>query len=274
MFFNYSPVYQGRGVLLQNGAAWNQTGGYAAGQGNTIAFNAGDGVLVYDTATHDAVIGNSIHDNFGLGINLQPLSEFNSAVTPNHPGGGTSGPNELLNFPILTNTLYTPAATVISGAITNGQPHQNFSVEFYANATNDPSGCGQGKTYLGHTSVVTDGSGNAPVSFSAPGYLAGYYLAATATAAGGSKPGSTSEFSADFLAPVPSVVITNVMQSGATFSFGFQTYIGQSYTVQTNGDLTTTNWNFFLNTTGDGTIKQFFTPDRSTPQLFFRVREP
>jgi titin len=272
----YSPVYQGCGVKLQNDAAWNLTGGYAAGQGNLVAFNAGDGVLVYDTATHDAIVGNSIHDNGGLGINLQPLGEPNSTVTANHSGGGTSGPNELLNFPILTNTTYTPTTTLISGAITNGQPNQNFSIEFYANATNDPSGNGQGGIYLGHTSVVTDGSGNANFDFAAAGYFAQNYLAATATAlsGSGSLADSTSEFGPDFFAPVAQVVITYVMQSGTNFSFGFQTYTGQSYTIQTNADLSTTNWDNFLNIFGDGTLRQFLTPKGSTPQLFFRVCEP
>jgi len=95
----------------------------------------------------DAGSANAIHDNSGLGINLRPVGEPASTVTPNHPGGGASGPNELLNFPIITNVTYVPYNTMIAGAITNGQPNQNFYVDLYYNPTNDPSGNGQGRYF-------------------------------------------------------------------------------------------------------------------------------
>jgi len=276
--FSTSAVNQGRGVVLQNAAAWNTIGGtpssLGSGPANLIAFNAGDGVLVYDTATHDTITANAIHDNSGLGINLQPVDETDSTVTPNHPGGGISGPNELLNFPIITNVAYRPYNTVIAGAITNGQPNQNFYVDIYYNPTNDPSGYGQGRYFAGRAAVLTDAAGNALFSVSASGYLAANTLSATATSFNGAIAGSTSEFGPDFSAPVIPVVITNVFQSGTSLSLGFQTYLGQAYTIQTNSDLTTTNWGFYLNTTGDGTIQNFLTPDLALPKLFFRVVEP
>jgi len=276
--FSSSPVNQGRGVVLQNAVAWNTIGGtpsrLGSGPANLIAFNGGDGVLVYDTATHNPITANSIHDNSGLGINLQPVDELDSAVTPNHPGGGTTGPNELLNFPIITNVTYLPYNSVIAGAITNGRPNQNFYVYVNYNPTNDPSGNGQGRYFAGRSAVLTDASGNAPFSVSAPGYLAANSLSATATSFNGAIAGSTSEFGPDFSAPVIPVLITNVFQSGTSLSLAFQTHPGQAYSIQTNSDLTTTNWGLYLNTTGDGTIQTFLTPDVALPQLYFRVVEP
>jgi CSLREA domain-containing protein len=59
----------GHGVYLKDGAHSNFIG--APGQGNTIASNFGDGVRVEgNTTIKNRIRFNSIHDNFGLGINL------------------------------------------------------------------------------------------------------------------------------------------------------------------------------------------------------------
>ncbi len=70
----------------------------------------------------------------------------------------------------------------------------------------------------------------------------------------------------------PQVVSPQV--SGGNFGFTFGTVNGQSYTVQQNSNLTTTNWTFYTNITGNGSLYQFLTPVTNVPQLFFRVREP
>jgi hypothetical protein len=62
--------------------------------------------------------------------------------------------------------------------------------------------------------------------------------------------------------------------SGGNFTFGFGTANGQSYTVQQNTNLATTNWTFFTNITGSGSLYQFATPVTSVPQWFFRVSQP
>ncbi len=62
------------GVVLAASVTDNSVGGTAAGAGNTIAFNGGNGVTigdnVTDPSTGDAVLGNSIFSNTGLGIDL------------------------------------------------------------------------------------------------------------------------------------------------------------------------------------------------------------
>ena len=57
------------GVVIAGGAQNNTIGGTAAGEGNLIAFNTGDGVHVDDSGTTGNTIrGNSIHSNGGKGI--------------------------------------------------------------------------------------------------------------------------------------------------------------------------------------------------------------
>lgn len=71
----------------------------------------------------------------------------------------------------------------------------------------------------------------------------------------------------------PAQILSPKTASGS-FAFGFQTVTNESYTVQRNDDLTTTNWVDFTNFTGDGGLKSFVLPVTNVPQRFFRVREP
>jgi titin len=256
---------------LVSDAQSNIVGGYSAGAGNLIAFNQQNGVRVFFNATDNTIVGNSMHDNGGLGINLQPYGEPDNTVTPNHPGGGTIGPNELVNFPVLTNVSFSGGNTLVSGVIAQGLTNQLFSVEFYRNLMPDPSGYGEGQFYLGRLFVTTDGSGNASFNFSTPGNLLAQYFSATATE---QAYGSTSEFSASLAGSPPPVDILSEQLSGGLFSFTFQTVNGQSYTVQRNDNLATTNWVYDTNFTGNGSLTQVVTVLTNVPQRFFRVREP
>jgi hypothetical protein len=62
--------------------------------------------------------------------------------------------------------------------------------------------------------------------------------------------------------------------SGTNFTFSFATASNQSYTVQTNTNMTATNWGFFTNLIGSGSPIQIAAPVINAPQMFFRVREP
>lgn len=64
------------------------------------------------------------------------------------------------------------------------------------------------------------------------------------------------------------------MISGGNFMFSFGTTNGLGYTVQQNSDLTTTNWTYYTNIIGDGSLYQFVTAVTNAPQLFFRVSQP
>jgi hypothetical protein len=74
--------------------------------------------------------------------------------------------------------------------------------------------------------------------------------------------------------PVP-VQILSPQPVGTNFQFQFPTASNQSYTIQQNYNLATTNWVYYTNILGSGSTFQFQTPVVATPtQSFFRVRQP
>jgi Bacterial Ig-like domain (group 3)/Right handed beta helix region len=172
-----SPLSNGGvGVYFDSGASNNTIGGTTPGTENTIAFNNSGGVAV-SSGNGNAILGNSIHDNGGLGIIL------------------AAGANDQQSYPTLTGAI-AGATTSVSGTLSS-TPDSTFTLEFYASATADPSGYGQGQIYLGSTIVTTDANGN--VGFVADGLnsiAAGDVISATATDANG----STSQFAADISA--------------------------------------------------------------------------
>jgi titin len=177
------------GVDIQGGAQFNTIGASTA-TANVIDYNHGAGVAVRDNGTNgNSIRMNQIAANVGLGIDLN-----DDGVTANAPGV-RGGPNDTQNYPVLTKAVSTTASTSVTGTF-NSLPSQAFTIDFHASSAADPSGYGQGQHYLGSKSVNTDTSGNASISASLPGGLAGQVISATATAANG----DTSEFSQDVTA--------------------------------------------------------------------------
>jgi hypothetical protein len=175
-------------------SADNTIGGTAAGAGNVIAFNGGAGVNVEDPFSDNnvgnAILSNSIFANQHLGIDLG-----GDGVTPNHPGGLIPGPNGYENFPVLSSAVTSPSGTTAQGTL-NAAASETFTIQFFSNTTPDPSGYGQGQTYLGSITVTTDASGNASFTASLPPVAVGLAISATAT----DPAGNTSEFSQDITA--------------------------------------------------------------------------
>jgi CSLREA domain-containing protein len=170
----------GNGVGVATQGIWNNI------FDNIIAGNE-VGVIVGNGTGH-AIRSNSIHSNTGLGIDLA-----GDGVTPNDPGDGDSGANNLQNFPVLTSATSSGGSITIRGTL-NSTPEPDFSVQFFANAACDaPSGHGEGERLLGTADVVTDGNGNATFTASfSTAVPPGHVITATASAYGE----ETSEFSA------------------------------------------------------------------------------
>ena len=168
----------------------NIVGGTQAGSGNLIDFNSGPGVIVSGaTANGDAILGNSIFANSGLGIDLG-----DDGVTLNSPSGPHTGPNNLQNFPLITGVSPGQSATTVQGTL-NATPSTTFRLEFFSSAACDSRGFGQGQTFLGFANVTTDGSGNASYSALLSAVVpTGARVAATAT----DPANNTSEFSRCF----------------------------------------------------------------------------
>ena len=177
----------GVGVGINIAAAVNnQFGGTAAGAANVVAFNLGRGVLV-QSGTGNSLRANSIHTNGNLGIDLNT-----DGVTANDAGDADTGANNLQNFPVLTSVVSSSGNTTITGTFNSTSSTNGFTLEFFKNATCDPSGNGEGQTFIGSTTVNTDASGNATVNPTFVGTVAaGEVVTATAT----DPNGNTSEFS-------------------------------------------------------------------------------
>jgi hypothetical protein len=161
--------------------------------GNTIAFNGGAGVVVLGPL--NPVSSNAMFANAGLGIDLA-----GDGVTPNDSCDGDSGANNRQNTPIITSSSSAGGSTTIEGTL-DSTPNMIFTIEFFSNGACDPSGFGEGETFIGSTTVTTDGS--CRVSFGTTLPIAvppGSFITATAT----DPNGNTSEFAqCSLLGPGP-----------------------------------------------------------------------
>jgi hypothetical protein len=183
----------GHGVFITDGAANNIIGGTDPHAGNRIAHNGGDGVLIGSDPQQDpnnvpagsgnSVEGNSIFANAGTGIDLGPADGF----TPNDHGDTDTGPNDLLNTPVLTSAFLSGTSLFLTGLLDTGSVGL-FRIEIFTNPTSAP-----GQTFLTALSVVTNNGVAvfAPTLVVPATVVAGQTLTATVT----DGLGNTSEFS-------------------------------------------------------------------------------
>jgi parallel beta-helix repeat protein len=259
-------------VAIESGSTSNLVGGIGVGAGNVIAFSGGYGVVVYDPDTiNNSIRGNSIFSNAYLGIDL-----IGDGVTPNHTGF-LAGPNDLQNFPVITNAYGSGTSTIVLGKL-NSLSGGNFLIDVYRSYTADESGYGEGQFYLGTVNVTTDGSGNAPFAYTnSGGNFAGQFITATATAANG----DTSEFSAAVTASnaaMASAQFGTAMSwqaSGFVFNLTFQTNFSYHIQATTNLAGNPVPWVNLTNFTAVNSSLNF--TDRSAINFrtrFYRVVSP
>jgi hypothetical protein len=259
-------------VALWGGSTGNVVGGVGAGARNVIACSGGYGVVVYDSdTTNNSIRGNSIFSNGYLGIDLN-----GDGVTTNHTGF-LAGPNNLQNFPVLTNAFGSGTGTIVQGTL-NSTAGQFFLIDVYGNASPDPSGHGQGQFYIGSVGVTTDGSGNAAFALTnIAGNFSGQFISATAT----DGDGNTSEFSADVLAvnqAVASAAFTGpylARTSGFTFSLALQTNFTYRIQAATNLAAKPVLWVDLTNFTAASATFNFTDPAATNYSFrFYRVISP
>jgi len=170
------------------GPQGNFIGGSTPGAANLIAGNGAAGVALYNKeTTGNRISGNSITGNGGLGID-----RWGNGVTGKDGGDGDTGPANLQNFPVLTSAVLGTATTV-NGTL-NSTANTMFRVEFFANATGDASGNGEGQNFIGAASVTTSAGGSATIAATLSAIVsAGQRICAVAI----DPAGNTSEFSAN-----------------------------------------------------------------------------
>jgi len=138
-------------------------GGDSPSAGNTIANNLSGIELRGPTSTGNLIVGNSIFANDSLAIDLCADAGDTGCndptdVTPNDLGDPDTGPNNLQNFPLLTSAVR--GSTIIDGTL-NSLATTTFRLDLYANRECDPTGYGEGESYLGSDTVTTDVNGDA-----------------------------------------------------------------------------------------------------------------
>ena len=127
--YNGSPLGNGkRGVLIATSSA-NNIIGYSSTMtnsdelvvGNNIKYNMGTGLGLSGTGTENRISRNQFDSNGSLGIDLGY-----DGVTANDNGDTDSGPNDLLNFPVLESAVITGSNIIISG-----YAPANSEIEFF-----------------------------------------------------------------------------------------------------------------------------------------------
>jgi len=223
-----TPASAGSNTIINNTISGNGAGAaltpgirlYGTGttvDRNILTANTGAGVMVTSAASGNTITKNAIYGNGPssgqIGIDLlDSKANQNTGTSPfvtlNDSGDGDAGGNGLLNYPVLVNATVVGSNLELSGFARPGS-----AIELFI-ADPDPSGFGEGKTYLttlveGSSADLDAGTGTyGPASinnllqgtdttnrfrFAIPipgGVALGTWLTATATVSG-----STSEFS-------------------------------------------------------------------------------
>ncbi len=127
--------------------SYNYTGTNVVYSRNRILDNAGAGLLIM-AASGTIASQNSFSGNAGLSIDLDPNTRdpntlgAPNGVTLNDSGDADSGPNGLLNYPVITSAVALNGQLSITGFARPGS-----AIELYV-AQIDPSGFGEGLSYV------------------------------------------------------------------------------------------------------------------------------
>ena len=181
------------GVVMWDGVYNNQVGGVNPGEGNRIAGH-NNGVVVDDNGAvplDNAILGNEI-----FSVNEMAIDLDNEQVTANDAGDGDSGPNDLLNYPVLNSVVQDGADLDL--VFNLDVPAGDYRIEFFENPAGISGiGLGEGQVFLGAVTVTHPGGGSQSFSETLTGVTATATDSVTATATedlGGGSYGATSEF--------------------------------------------------------------------------------
>ncbi|MCA9054440.1 MAG: cadherin domain-containing protein, partial [Planctomycetaceae bacterium] len=221
-----SAVGLSAGIYVSAGSG-TLIGGTATGAGNIVAGNFGDGILSdLNAASSFTALRNSIYANTESGIDLGN----DNGVTYNDLEDGDSGPNNLLNFPVITNVIQNGPNLDISFSL--DVPVGWYRVEFYENASGaDATGFGEGRSFLGAATVqvTTNPAGHSNFTRTltgvTPATLLGISATITQDTSGGAGMtfGGTSEFGPSYLGAGVLVVDTATDVADAA-GFGTSTF--------------------------------------------------
>ena len=205
------------GIAISN-ATGVRVGGTTAPRANVILTNGGPGVVVSGAAAADnAILGNTMHANGELGIDLG-----GGGVTLNDAGDSDPGPNDLLNFPVITSATESGGTVTVDFDL--DVPAGDYRVEVFTNPSGtDPSGYGEGEQFENGTTITHTGGGAETFQVTYPGNIGDVVTVTATEQAVGPVYGSTSEFSV-----AVSVVAANSLPTAV---------LGGPYVLVEGGDL-------------------------------------
>ncbi|MCM3901511.1 MAG: hypothetical protein ND866_07375, partial [Pyrinomonadaceae bacterium] len=161
---------------------------------------------------------NSIHANGNptsiLGIDL--VSGTDEGPLFNDNCDLDDGVNNLQNYPVIDTALSSGGNITIEGMLNSNDSNvRTYTIEFFHSTTRDPSGFGEGRTFLGAKSVTlsrptTGCIGSFSATFTEP-VTPGHFITATAT----DQDGNTSEFSQSVAVAASSLQFDAALYSAA-----------------------------------------------------------
>ena len=173
---------------LIGGVAFDGSGGAVQLEPNIIADNLRGVRIEGASAEFNTVQRNSIYGNRREAIDLG-----NDGTTPNDPLDLDSGPNTLLNAPIVQGLSEDLKLSVSY----DGAPNKTLTLDVYQSDSEAGDGGGQAQTWVKEVDVTTDANGKAEVDIPIAFDSAHPFLTVTAT----DTAGNTSEFSGPLRMP-------------------------------------------------------------------------
>ncbi|UKN02367.1 gliding motility-associated C-terminal domain-containing protein [Paracrocinitomix mangrovi] len=140
----------GSGIRME-GSDWNQIGGLLVGSDSAnVITNCAVGVdtktfLPLNSSYANAIIGNSIYGNDGLGLDID-ADQLVEPIDTNQ----TLGNNGDIDMPVILAAWDCGGTTKVGFEFYSNNAFAGYKVEFYTNSSPDISGYGEGETYLGH----------------------------------------------------------------------------------------------------------------------------
>ncbi len=143
-----------QGIMVQNGATAIKIGDGSAAGSNKIAYNGDNGIILSGTSTNDVSISqNSIYANTTLGIDINL-----DKVTINDANDSDTGPNAVLNFPLIKSANLNSGNLTLSGCAPTGaileffeadvSPTSSSGVSAGANKTTLTQDYGEGEQFI------------------------------------------------------------------------------------------------------------------------------
>jgi fibronectin-binding autotransporter adhesin len=188
------------GFDIYGAASGNTIGGSLAADGNKIVgHTAGKGVWLDDPGTSSNVIQNNVITGNGKGVVLSATAGTANAIFQNQISGNTTfgidlgdnlltgndgtdsdpGPNNLQNFPVLTNATLNGTSLDFKATINStGSGAGGLILEVFKADTSSPE---QALTYLARTGCLGVNLSNFAVNLTVAGLLVGDEIVATAT---------------------------------------------------------------------------------------------